>query len=53
MKGIDISSHNGNINFEAVKNSGVEVVIIKATEGVDFIDRMVNQHYIGAKKRWS
>ena len=49
MKGIDISSHNGNINFEAVKNSGVEVVIIKATEGVDFIDRMVNQHYIGAK----
>lgn len=49
MKGIDVSSHNGNINFQEVKNSGVEVVIIKATEGVDFIDSMVNQHYTGAK----
>lgn len=49
MKGIDVSSHNGNINWEAVKSSGVEVVIIKATEGVDFTDSMVNQHYTGAK----
>ena len=49
MKGIDISTHNGSIDFNAVKNSGVEVVIIKATEGVDFIDNMVNQHYTGAK----
>ena len=49
MKGIDISTHNGSIDFNVVKNSGVEVVIIKATEGVDFTDNMVNQHYIGAK----
>lgn len=50
MKGIDVSSHNGNINWQEVKNSGVEVVIIKATEGVDFIDSMVNQHYTGASQ---
>lgn len=49
MKGIDVSSHNGNINWNSVKNDGVEVVIIKATEGVDFVDSMVNQHYTGAK----
>ena len=49
MKGIDVSLHNGNINWSAVKNSGVEVVIIKATEGVDYVDNMVNQHYNGAK----
>ena len=49
MKGIDVSSHNGDINWSSVKSSGVEVVIIKATEGVDFIDSMVNTHYIGAK----
>ena len=49
MKGIDVSSHNGDINWSAVKNDGVEVAIIKATEGVDFVDSMVNQHYIGAK----
>lgn len=48
MKGIDISSHNGDINFNLVKSSGIEVVIIKATEGVDYIDSMINQHYAGA-----
>lgn len=48
MKGIDVSSHNGNINWGAVKSSGVEVVIIKATEGVDFVDSYVNTHYTGA-----
>jgi GH25 family lysozyme M1 (1,4-beta-N-acetylmuramidase) len=49
MKGIDISSHNGNIDFEAVKNDGVEVVIIKATEGVDFRDECLEIYYNGAK----
>jgi GH25 family lysozyme M1 (1,4-beta-N-acetylmuramidase) len=48
MKGIDISSHNGTIDFNAVKNDGVEVVIIKATEGVDFRDDYLDQHYNGA-----
>mgnify|MGYP004498743593 CR=1 FL=1 len=49
MKGIDVSSHNGNINFGEVKESGVEVAIIKATEGVDFIDSYLDRHYQGAK----
>ncbi|WP_185966702.1 GH25 family lysozyme [Clostridium sp. HBUAS56017] len=48
MKGIDVSNHNGTIDFESVKNSGVEVVIIKATEGVDFVDDLLEQHYNGA-----
>lgn len=49
MKGIDISMHNGNINFNAVKNSGTSVIIIKATEGVQYVDPFLNQHYQGAK----
>ncbi|HBJ2615540.1 TPA: glycosyl hydrolase [Clostridium botulinum] len=49
LKGIDISMHNGNINFGAVKNSGTSVVIIKATEGVQYVDPYLNQHYNGAK----
>ena len=49
MKGIDISMHNGTISFGAVKNSGVNVVIIKATEGVEYIDPYLSQHYNGAK----
>ncbi|MBD7911444.1 GH25 family lysozyme [Clostridium cibarium] len=48
IKGIDVSSHNGTIDFESVKNSGVEVVIIKATEGVDFVDNLLEQNYNGA-----
>ncbi|EQB4335407.1 GH25 family lysozyme [Clostridium botulinum] len=49
MKGIDISMHNGNINFNGVKNAGYSVVIIKATEGVQYVDPYLNTHYNGAK----
>ncbi|WP_080333647.1 GH25 family lysozyme [Clostridium botulinum] len=48
-KGIDISMHNGAVNFSAVKSSGCNIVIIKATEGVDYVDPCLNQHYNGAK----
>ena len=40
MFGIDIASYQGNnINFAAVKNAGVEICIIKATESTNFINR--------------
>ncbi|ABS33885.1 glycosyl hydrolase [Clostridium botulinum] len=48
-KGIDISMHNGTVNFSAVKSSGCNIVIIKATEGVNYVDPCLNQHYNGAK----
>ena len=48
FKGIDISVHNGEINWREIKNSDVKVVIIKATEGVDFVDKMLENHYKGA-----
>ena len=32
MKGIDVSSYQGDIDFEQVKNAGIEYVIIKAGE---------------------
>ncbi|GAA0856890.1 hypothetical protein GCM10008916_08320 [Clostridium nitritogenes] len=48
LKGIDISVHNGEINWREIKNSDVKVVIIKATEGVDFVDKMLENHYKGA-----
>ena len=49
LKGIDVSMHNGNINFNAVKNNDINVVIAKATEGVNYIDPFLGQHYNGAK----
>ena len=40
IRGIDISAHNGDIDFECVKEAGYDFVIIKATEGTDFKDSM-------------
>lgn len=45
MKGIDISMHNGTIDFTKVKDDNVEVIIIKATEGVDYIDPKFEEYY--------
>jgi len=48
MKGIDISHHNGIIDFEGVKSEGIEVVYIKATEGTTYIDDNMLTNYNGA-----
>lgn len=37
--GIDVSSHNGEIDFRKVAAEGIEFVIIKATEGGTFKDK--------------
>ncbi|MCC6493793.1 MAG: hypothetical protein IT424_12325 [Pirellulales bacterium] len=38
VSGIDVSRWQGDINWTAVKNAGIEFAFCKATEGVDFID---------------
>lgn len=48
MKGIDISNHNGSIDFRAVKNDGIELVYIKATEGTTYTDVKLLANYNGA-----
>lgn len=48
IKGIDISNHNENIDFNRVKADGVEFIYIKATEGTTYQDPLLNQHYSGA-----
>lgn len=45
VRGIDISAHNGQIDFRKVADEGVEFVFIKATEGQDFKDRMFRENY--------
>lgn len=49
IKGIDISVHNFTIDFKKVKQAGIETVIIKATEGVNFIDEKLEENYKMAK----
>lgn len=38
VKGIDVSHHNGAINWSQVKSAGVQFVYIKATEGRTYTD---------------
>lgn len=49
IRGIDISNWQTNVNFSKVKSDGIEVIIIKATEGVNFVDKRFEEHYKGAK----
>lgn len=43
--GIDISAHNGDIDFHAAVADGVQFVWIKATEGADFRDRRFSANH--------
>ncbi len=48
-QGIDVSNWQGNINFTAVKNSGINIVYIKSSEGRSFIDPYFETNYTNAK----
>lgn len=49
VKGIDVSNHNGHIDFDRARADSVEFVYIKATEGIDYSDPMFAHHLEGAK----
>lgn len=49
-QGIDVSGWQGYINYEAVKESGIEIVYIKATEGTDFVDPYFEINFKNAKE---
>lgn len=48
VRGIDISAHNGTIDFGKVSRSGIDFVFMKASEGTDFRDRMFRANYDSA-----
>ncbi len=48
-QGIDVSSWQGNINFSLVRQSGIDVVYIKSSEGSTYIDPYFEQNYNNAK----
>jgi len=47
-KGIDVSGYQPNVNWNAVKASGVTFAYIKATEGTSYINPSFSSQYIGA-----
>lgn len=50
VRGIDVSVHNGLIDYSKVAESGVEFVFIKASEGAEMKDRNYRINYDGARK---
>ena len=47
--GVDVSEWQGDIDFDAVRRSGVDIVYIRAGEGSNYTDAYLNQHYDGAR----
>ncbi|CAG5083480.1 glycoside hydrolase family 25 protein [Parvicella tangerina] len=50
VQGIDVSHHQGEIDFEQVKMDGWDFVIMKSTEGGDWKDTRFNSYYKDARK---
>jgi len=49
LKGIDIYSGSNITSWASIKAAGVEAVMIKATEGVTYVNDKLDAHYKGAK----
>src|SRR5665647_2878062 len=49
IHGIDVSKYQGEIDWNAVRSSGVEFAWIKATEGGDHADERFMNNWMGAK----
>ena len=50
ITGIDVSAHNGEIDFNKIAHSGIDFVFIKATEGATFKDTHFHTNYNNARK---
>lgn len=50
LRGVDVSAHNGDLDFAAMKADGIDFAYIKATEGTDFIDRSYVANVAGARR---
>jgi len=46
--GVDVSSHQGEIDWEMVANDDIEFAYVKATEGGDFTDERFQRNWDGA-----
>jgi lysozyme len=50
VRGIDVSHHQGRINWTAVKGDGIRFVFIKATEGGDWTDPHFRRNWNNARE---
>lgn len=45
LQGVDLSAHNGNVDFSRMKEAGIDFVILKASEGNGFRDSRFEENY--------
>jgi lysozyme len=50
LRGIDVSHHQGQIDWEALTEADLRFVFIKATEGRDHLDTRFEQNWAGAER---
>lgn len=48
--GIDVSKHNGKIEWDRVRETGVDFVFVKATEGISMVDPTFKANIEGARR---
>lgn len=48
-RGVDVSHHNGSVDWNAVAAAGISFCFLKATEGVDFVDPTFKNNVVEAK----
>lgn len=49
-EGVDVSRHQGSVNWGAARGSGITFAYIKVTEGIGYVDPKVDQHLTGARQ---
>lgn len=50
LRGIDVSSWQGKIDFKRVKDDGIRIVYIKASQGADYVDPDFERNYREAQR---
>lgn len=50
IRGVDLSVHNGTVDFSRLREQGYEFVILKASEGCDHKDRRFAHNYRAARR---
>ena len=53
FKGIDVSEHQGTVNFDMVKGAGVEVIILRTTYGTGYNDIKFEEYYNACKGKFN
>ena len=48
VQGVDVSTHQGAVNWATMKAAGIQFAYCKATEGVDFVDARFTQNMTNA-----